>query len=481
MNENLCTGYDDSSFVSRRKFLNTFAMGLGGIALADLMNPLTASASSDLSIGTHFAPKAKRVIYLFQSGAPSQHDLFDHKPRLNAEHGEELPDSVRDGQRLTGMSTNQSSFPLAGSPFSFKQHGDSGATISELMPHVAEIADELCFIKSMYTEAINHGPAVTMMQTGSQFPGRPTIGAWLSHGLGSMNENLPSFVVLTTKDKGGQPLGARYWGSGFLPNRHSGVRLRPDKDAVLYLNNPNGLSRSSRRSTIEHLEELHAYQLSKQSDPVLENQIQQYEMAFRLQASVPGVTDLSGEPESTYKLYGEDARTPGTYAANCLLARRLAEKGVRFIQLYHKGWDGHANLPGQIKGSTRETDQASAALIKDLKSRGMLDDTLVIWGGEFGRTNYCQGKMTPDNFGRDHHPRCFTKWMAGGGVRPGYTHGVTDEYGYSIVQDPVHVHDFHATMLHLLGIDHERLTHKYQGRYFRLTDVHGHVVKDVLA
>jgi len=481
MKNPLCTGFEDPKDITRRNFLNTFAMGLGGIALADMMNPLSAATEQGFPMGTHFAPKAKRVIYLFQSGGPSQLDLFDHKPRLNAEHGKELPDSVRNSQRLTGMSVNQASLPLAGSPFEFKQHGSSGATISDLMPHLSGVADDLCFIKSMHTEAINHGPGVTMMQTGSQFPGRPTMGSWLSHGLGSMNENLPSYVVLTTKEAKGQPLGSRYWGSGFLPGQHDGVRFRSDKDAVLYLNNPDGISRDGRRATIDHLEELHQYQMKKHSDPVLENQIQQYEMAFRLQASVPEVTDMSGESEATYKLYGEDARTPGTFAANCLLARRLAEKGVRFIQLFHSGWDGHSDLPKGIKNKTKQSDQASVALIKDLKSRGMLEDTLVVWGGEFGRTNYCQGKMTKDNFGRDHHPRSFTTWMAGGGVKPGYTHGRTDEYGYNIVQDPVHVHDFHATLLHLLGIDHERLTYKYQGRHFRLTDVHGHVVKEVLA
>ena len=481
MKNTLCTGFDSPVGSSRRKFLETFGMGLGGIALADMLNPASAAQGGTLSNGLHHTAKAKRVIYLFQSGGPSQLDLFDHKPRLNTEHGEELPDSVRNGQRLTGMSTNQSSFPLAGSPFEFAQHGQSGATISNLMPHLSEVADDLCFVKSMYTEAINHGPGVTMMQTGSQFPGRPTIGAWLSHGLGSANENLPNFVVLTTKGGSGQPLGARYWGSGFLPSRHSGVRFRPDKDAVLYLNNPPGIDRRSREETIKHLRELHEYQLSQGSDPVLENQIHQYEMAFRLQTSVPEVTGLSGESEATYKLYGEDARTPGTFAANCLLARRLAEKGVQFIQLYHQGWDGHAGLPWGIRQRCKQTDRASAALIKDLKSRGLLDDTLVIWGGEFGRTNYCQGKMTKTNFGRDHHPRCFTQWMAGGGIKPGYTHGATDDYGYNIAENPVHVHDFHATIMHLLGIDHERLTYKYQGRYFRLTDVHGHVVKDILA
>jgi len=489
MNNNLCTGFDSPHDLSRRSFCANFGMGLGGIALVDLMNPgkansaaaTTAPTAQQSAPGMHLPAKARRVIYLFQSGGPSQLDLFDHKPRLNAEHGQEFPDSVRNGQRLTGMSINQSSLPLAGSPFEFQQHGQSGATISELMPHVASVADELCFVKSMHTEAINHGPGVTMMQTGSQFPGRPTIGSWLSHGLGSANKNLPAFVVLTTKDGKGQPLGARYWGSGFLPNKHAGVRFRSEKDAVLYLNNPDGIDHGSRQTTIRHLQKLHEYQMAQGGDSALENQIDQYEMAFRLQSSVPEVTDMSGESEATYKLYGEDARTPGTFAANCLMARRLAEKGVRFIQLYHPGWDGHSGLPWGARNQSKQTDRASAALIKDLKARGMLDDTLVIWGGEFGRTNYCQGKMTRDNFGRDHHPRCFTTWMAGGGIKPGYTHGATDDYGYNVTENPVHVHDFHATILHLMGIDHERLTYKYQGRHFRLTDVHGHVVKDILA
>ena len=367
-----------------------------------------------------------------------------------------------------------------GSPFEFKQHGESGATISELLPHTAEIADELCFIKSMYTEAINHGPGVTMMQTGSQFPGRPTIGSWLSYGLGTMNANLPDFVVLTTEPAGGQPLTSRYWGSGFLPAKHDGVRFAPNKNAVLYLNSPDGISRGSRGAVIEHINKLHRLQLEKTSDPYLETQIAQYEMAFRMQASVPEATDLSGESKATLDMYGDDVKTPGTFAHNCLMARRLAERGVRFIQLYHKDWDAHAGLPGAIRHQAKLTDQPAAALIKDLKARGMLEDTLVIWGGEFGRTNYCQGKLTPKDFGRDHHPRCFTMWMAGGGVKGGYTHGETDEYSYNIVKDGVHVHDLHATILHLLGIDHEQLTFKYQGRHFRLTDVHGKIVKSII-
>jgi hypothetical protein len=482
MSNPLCTGYENPLGVSRRSFLNSLGMGLGGIALADLMNPVAAAPLGAVPAGlTHFAPKAKRVIYLFQAGGPSQMDLFDHKPRLNEEHGRELPDSVRKGQRLTGMSTNQASLPLAGSPFKFAQHGQSGATVSDLLPHTASVADDLCFIKSMYTEAINHGPGVTMMQTGSQFPGRPSIGSWLSYGLGSSNDNLPSFVVLVTKGQGGQPLVSRLWGSGFLPGKHDGVRFRSEKDAVLYLNSPEGISRDGRRRVIDQLEKLHQRQLEKTSDPLLETRIAQYEMAFRMQASVPEVTDIGGESEATLGLYGPDVKKPGSFAANCLLARRMAERGVRFIQLYHQGWDQHGNLPKAIAGQCRETDQPAAGLIKDLKSRGMLDDTLVIWGGEFGRTNYCQGKMTKNNFGRDHHPRCYSMWMAGGGVKPGVTHGETDEYGYNIVNDGVHVHDLHATMMHLLGVNHERLTFKYQGRHFRLTDVHGKLVEPVLA
>ncbi len=480
MKNPLCTGHESPIGMSRRTFLNSTGIGLGGIALAHMTSQANAGGLSGIPSGMHFPAKAKRVIYLFQSGGPSQMDLFDHKPRLNKEHGQELPESVRQGQRLTGMSTNQASFPLVGSPFEFKQHGDSGATISELMPHTAEIADELCFIKSMYTEAINHGPGVTMMQTGSQFPGRPTMGSWLSYGLGTMNANLPDFVVLTT-EAGGQPLTSRYWGSGFLPAKHDGVRFAPNKDAVLYLNSPEGINHGSRRSVIEHINKLHQLQLEKTSDPYLETQIAQYEMAFRMQASVPEATDIESESKATLDMYGDDVKKPGTFAYNCLMARRLAERGVRFIQLYHKDWDAHGGLPGAIRNQSRLTDQPTAALIKDLKARGMLEDTLVIWGGEFGRTNYCQGKLTPKDFGRDHHPRCFTMWMAGGGVKGGYTHGETDEYSYNIVKDGVHVHDLHATVLHLLGIDHEQLTFKYQGRHFRLTDVHGKIVKAILA
>ena len=467
---------------ARRQFLNRFGMGLGAVALADLMNPMDAHAKSGGVLkNLHHAPKAKRVIFLFQAGAPSQMDLFDYKPLLNERHGTQLPDEVRMGQRLTGMSGNQSSLPLVGSPFKFTQHGNCGAWVSDLLPHTATVADDLCFIKSMHTEAINHGPAVTHVQTGSQFPGRPSIGAWLSYGLGSDNDNLPSFVVMVTKNKGGQPLVSRLWGSGFLPSRHQGVRFRSGKDPVLYLSNPEGIDADSKRLMLDSLKQLHKVQLAETPDPRIEARIAQYELAFRMQSSIPDATNLADEPEHVFKEYGEDARNPGTYAANCLLARRLAERDVRFIQLYHQGWDHHGNLPKGIRTQCRETDQASAALINDLKRRDMLKDTLVIWAGEFGRTNYCQGKLTGGNFGRDHHPRCFTIWMAGGGVKSGVSHGVTDPFSYNIAESPVHIHDLQATILHLLGIDHERLTFKYQGRRFRLTDVHGHVVEEILA
>ncbi len=470
----MCTGNESPIGLDRRGFLQRFGGGLGGIALANMLHAETGT-------GLHHAAKAKRVIFLFQSGAPSQIDLFDHKPRLIAETGKELPDSVRQGQRLTGMSGNQASLPLVGCPFKFAQHGKSGHWISDRLPETAKIADDLCIVKSMYTEAINHGPGVTFMQTGSQFPGRPSMGAWLSHGLGTMNQNLPDFVTLVTKGKGGQPLVSRLWGSGFLPGKHAGTRFRPDKDAILYLNSPKGVTPEGRRKMLDRLKDLHELQLERTGDPRIETRIAQYEMGFRMQASIPEVTDLSKEPDSTFKLYGEDARKPGTFAANCLLARRLAEHDVRFIQLYHPGWDQHGGLPGGISRQCKETDRASAALVKDLKARGMLEDTLVIWGGEFGRTNYCQGKFNAKNFGRDHHPRCFSIWMAGGGAKAGSSYGRTDEYSYNITENGVHVHDFHATILHLLGIDHERLTYKYQGRHFRLTDVHGHVVKPILA
>ena len=467
--------------MNRRDWLASFGMGLGGIALSELLGR-SAAASGGVLGGCHFPPKAKRVIYLFQSGGPSQLDLYDHKPLLLAKTGEQLPDSVRGGQRLTGMSGNQSSIPLVGSPFTFTQYGESGAWLSDLLPHTAKIADRLCFIRSMHTESINHGPGVTFMQSGSQIPGRPSIGAWLDYGLGNEHDELPSFVVLITKNKGGQPLMSHLWGAGFLPTKHQAVRFRSGGDPVLYVTNPPGVSSENRRQLLDGLRALHEHQFVGTPDAEITARIANYEMAFRMQASVPEVTDFSTEPAHVLDMYGPDAKDPGTFAANCLLARRLAERGVRFIQLYHQDWDHHGGLRGGIQQECRQTDQPAAALVQDLALRGMLDDTLVIWGGEFGRTNYCQGLYKPGaEFGRDHHPRCFTIWMAGGGIKPGMTYGETDDLGYNIVKDGVHVHDFHATLLHLLGIDHERLTYKFQGRRYRLTDVHGTVVKDILA
>ncbi len=455
-----------------------------------------SSALSTTPPSPHFPPRVKRVIYLFQSGGPAQQELFDYKPLLNEKHGEPLPDHVRGGQRLTGMSVNQASIPLAGSVFKFDRHGASGAWVSELLPHTAGMVDELCIVRSMYTEAINHDPAITFFQTGSQVAGRPSMGSWVSYGLGSLNENLPAFVVLVTKDKRDQPLYSRLWGNGFLDSKYQGVKFASGKDAVYYLTNPEGVSPTGRRTMLDALGALNRVQLERELDPEIASKIEQYEMAYRMQTSVPEVTDLSGEPDHVLEMYGPDVRKPGTFAANCLLARRLAERGVRFIQLYHQGWDQHGGLPGGIKTQARETDQPCAALLKDLKQRGLLDDTLVIWGGEFGRTSYCQGKLTPNNYGRDHHPRCFTTWLAGGGVKHGLIYGQTDAYGYNIADDAgnpiqpdknkltpgaVHVHDLQATILHLLGLDHTRLTFKFQGRRYRLTDVHGHVVKDLLA
>ena len=469
---------------TRRDFLSKTSLGLGAAGLATLLQPGSLMASSLFRKDPgkpHFAPKAKRVIYLFQSGGPSQIDLFDHKPLLQKMNGQDLPESIRQGQRLTGMTAGQASFPLAGTLFNFKQHGSSGAWVSDLYPHTAKIVDELCFIKSMYTEAINHDPAATFIQTGSQFPGRPSMGSWVSYGLGSDNDNLPTFVVLVTKDKYGQPLYARLWGNGFLPSQHQGVQFRAGKNPVLYLENPPGISESARRDQLDDLMALEQLNHEKLQDPEIQARMAQYEMAFRMQTSVPEIMDTSGEPDYIYDLYGEDSKIPGTYAANCLLARRLAERDVKFIQLYHQGWDQHGNLPSAIKKQCKETDQPTAALIMDLKQRGLLEDTLVIWGGEFGRTNYSQGQLTATNFGRDHHPKCFTLFLAGAGIKKGISYGATDDFSYNIIENPVHVHDFQATIMHLLGINHEQLTFKYQGRRFRLTDVHGHVVNPILA
>ena len=474
---------------SRRDFLTKTSLGLGALSLGTLISPVNAYGQSDfLNLLEsnkmklpHFVPKAKRIIYLFQSGAPSQLDLFDYKPKLNEMFGKEVPKSIIGGQRLTGMSSGQSSFPMAGSLFQFNQHGQSGAWMSELMPYTSKIVDELCFIKSMYTDAINHDPAMSMIQTGSELPGRPSIGSWLSYGLGTDNKNLPEFVVLVTKGKNGQPLYSRLWGNGFLPSQHQGVQFRSGKDAVLYLENPPGVSSDIREEQLKSLKKLQSIQHADIGDPEILTKISNYEMAYRMQTSVPEVMDVSDEPEYIFDLYGEDSKNPGTFAANCLLARKLAEKDVKFIQLYHRGWDQHGNLPKDIKKQAKETDQGTAALIQDLKQRGLLEDTLVIWGGEFGRTNYSQGMLKPDNYGRDHHPRCFTIFMAGAGVKKGITIGATDEFGYNIAERPVHIHDFQATLMHLLGIDHEKLTFKFQGRRYRLTDVHGNVVNEVLA
>lgn len=473
-----------TTLLSRRAVLQQTGIGLGSLALQQMLmgSDLVPEAASRPGFlpSLHHPAKAKRVIYLFQSGGPSQMDLYDYKPLLNEKQGTELPDAVRQGQRLTSMSGNQSSLPLVGSPFKFEQHGESGTWMSELLPHTAKIADNICVVRSMFTEAINHGPGVTFLQTGSMFPGRPSMGAWLDYGLGNENENLPAFVVMVTKNKGGQPLVSRLWGSGFLPSRHQGVRFRSGKDPVLYLSNPDGIESDSRRATMDALQKLHQMQLNRQQDRQVETRIAQYELAFRMQASIPEATSFADEPAHVLDDYGPDVKNPGSFAANCLMARRLAERGVRFIQLYHPGWDHHGGLPKGLPGQCRETDQPSAALVRDLKRLGLLDDTLVIWGGEFGRTNYCQGKLTENNFGRDHHPKCFSLWMAGGGVKPGMSYGETDPYGYNIVEQGVHVHDLQATVLHLLGINHERLTFKYQGRQFRLTDVHGQVVNGVI-
>jgi hypothetical protein len=474
---------------TRRHFFGRQATGIGMAALAGLLGrQLRADTPQHKVFGglpglPHFAPKARRVIYLFQSGGPSQMELFDYKPRLVDFQGQDLPDSVRKGQRLTGMSATQSSFPIVPSKFQFAKHGDSGAWVSELLPYTAKIADGLTFIKSLNTDAINHDPAVTFIQTGAQIAGRPSIGAWLSYGIGTETEDLPAFVVMISPGSGtgGQPLYDRLWGSGFLPSRYQGVKFRSVGDPVLYLSNPAGFDAGDRRVFLDSLAKLNRIRLDEFGDPEIATRIAQYEMAFRMQTSVPELTDLTKEPASTFDLYGEDARKPGTFAANCLLARRLAERGVRFIQLFHRDWDHHGKLPQDLPKRCKETDQAAAALVTDLKSRGMLDETLVIWGGEFGRTVYCQGRLTPTDYGRDHHPRCFTIWMAGGGIRPGVTLGETDDYGYNITKDPVDVHDLQATILHCLGIDHTKLTYQFQGRHFRLTDVTGNVVKPVLA
>lgn len=451
---------------------------MGAAALSLLLQSNTKAQNA-----LHHAAKAKRIIYLFQSGAPSQMDLFDPKPVMADKRGTELPESIRMGQRLTTMTSGQSSFPVAPSIFSFAQHGESGMWMSDLLPHMSKVADEFCMIRSLHTEAINHDPAITFCQTGSQLAGRPSIGAWASYGLGSENKDLPAYVVLTSFGSGrpdDQPLYDRLWGAGFLPTMHQGVKFRNQGDAVLYLSDPPGISLEARRSTLDRLEQLNRQHHERMQDPEILARIAQYEMAFRMQSSVPDLLDLQDEPKHILELYGPDVTRAGSYAANCLLARRLAERDVRFVQLFHMGWDHHGGLPKAIKGQCQDTDQATAALILDLKQRGLLDDTLIVWGGEFGRTIYSQGGITENNYGRDHHPRCFTILMAGAGIKRGLTYGVTDDYCYNIVENPVHVHDLNATILHLLGVDHTRLTYRYQGRDFRLTDIHGQVVRDVL-
>ncbi len=478
--------------LSRRNFLSRSSLGLGAAALGTLLNSDRSLANKVIAgtgpeeavnpIGkSHFAPKAKRVIYLFQSGAPSQLELFDYKPKLEEMWGQDLPESIRQGQRLTGMTAGQSSFPLAASKYKFAQYGQSQMWMSELIPHMTGIVDDVTFIRSMHTEAINHDPAITFFQTGSQQGGRPSWGSWISYGLGSDNQNMPSFVVLLSKGRGGdQPLYAKLWSNGFLPSIHQGVVFRSGPDPVFYLNNPEGIDKTSRRRMLDQLAKLQQAQFEKILDPEINYRMSQYEMAYRMQSAVPETMDISKEPDYIFDLYGEESRKPGTFAANCLLARKLIEKDVKFVQLYHQGWDQHGNLPNDIRIMTKSVDQASAALLKDLKQRGLLDETLVVWGGEFGRGAYSQGKLSKDNYGRDHHPRSFTIWMAGAGVKKGFVFGETDEFGYNVIKDPVHVHDFQATVMHLLGIDHERLIFKHQGRRYRLTDVSGEVVKSVL-
>ena len=479
---------DMQTLLTRRRFLKRSSTGLGAAALATLFQEdllARAAGAAPEAIGglpglPHYAPKAKRVIYLFQGGAPSQHELWDYKPKLAELYGTDLPDSVLQGQRLTPMTASQAGFPIVPSKFKFAQHGESGAWISELMPHTAKVADELCFIKTMHTEAINHDPGMTFFQTGAQLAGRPSVGAWLSYGLGSMNQDLPTFVVMVSS-RGGNQVYDRLWGSGFLPSEYQGVKFLSTGDPVLYLSNPPGVDRSARRRFLDALGNLNRQDQEEFGDPETATRISQYEMAYRMQASVPELTDLSDEPDSVFERYGPDSKTPGTFAANCLLARRLAERDVRFIEVFHRGWDMHTQLPRRIETQAQDVDQPQAALVQDLKERGMLDDTLVVWGGEFGRTVFCQGRLTEETYGRDHHPRAFTIWMAGGGVKAGTTYGETDDFAFNIAKDPVHIHDLHATMMHLLGIDHTRLTFPYQGRNFRLTDVHGEIVRGVVA
>ena len=476
----------------RREFLRGTALGLGGIALNSLLGCNQSNAKKIIGGGVpedinqplgnpHFLPTAKRVIYLFQSGGPSQMELYDYKPELYRMHGKEIPASVIGKNRISGMVSNQYSFPLAQPTAAFKQFGSNGTYLSELIPHTASIVDDLCIVNSMATDQINHEPAVIFTQTGNQLSGRPSIGSWLSYGLGSMNENLPSFIVMLSKGGGDQPISNAAWSSGFLPSYHQGVQFMPGKDPVLFLNTPDGVERMDRRRALDYIKNFNLLQNEKFHDPEIESQINQAEMAYKMQLAIPAISDLSDEPQHILDMYGEDVKLPGTFAHNCIMARRLAEKDVRFIQLYHLGWDHHLSLAAGIRKATKQTDQASAALVKDLKQRGLLEDTLVIWGGEFGRTSFSQGKLTPEGFGRDHHPGCYSIWMAGGGVKSGMVYGETDEFAHNVVRDKVHVHDFQATLLYLLGIDHEKFIFKSQGRRYRLTDVSGNVIHNLIA
>jgi len=474
---------------TRRQFFRRNATGIGAAALGSLLNPQLFAKDTKPDSATdqapHFPGKAKRVIYLFMHGGPSQMELFDYKPRLKELNTTPLPASIRGDQRLTGMTAKQKAFPIAApNQFQFQRHGESGTWVSDALPHFARVIDDVCVIKSMHTEAINHDPAVTLMQTGHQQPGRPSFGAWSSYGLGSENQNLPSFVVLISDGSASRPadpLYARLWGTGFLPSSHQGVNFRKSGDPVLYLSNPPGIDAASRRRMLDGLSQLNQRQFEDYRDPEIQTRIAQYEMAYRMQTSVPDLTELSEETDQTFKMYGEAARKPGTYAANCLLARRMAERGVRFIQLYHRGWDQHYNLPSDLRLQCGDIDQPTAALLKDLKQRGLLDDTLIVWGGEFGRTIYSQGTLTNTDYGRDHHGRCFTMWLAGGGIKPGISYGATDDFCYNIAENPVHIHDLNATLLHCMGLNHERLIYKHQGRDYRLTDVHGTVIDKILA
>lgn len=477
---------------SRRKFLRGSVLGLGSVALGGLIgcksappNPskkiITSLDENQPLVNPHFIPKAKRVIYLFQSGGPSQMELFDYKPKLNEMHGQDIPPSVLGHTRISTMVSNQTHFPLAASAATFTKQGNNGTYVSDFLPYTSKIVDDICIIKSMHTDQINHEPAVLFTQTGNQISGRPCIGSWLSYGLGTLNQNMPSFVVMLSKGGGDQPISNAAWSNGFLPTQHQGVQFMSGKDPVLYLSSPDGVEKMDRRRALDFIKQFNLLQKEISHDPEIDSRISQYEMAYRMQMAVPEITDLSNEPQHILDMYGPDVKVPGSFAHNCLLARRLAEKDVRFIQLYHLGWDHHGSLASGIKKATGQTDQASAALVKDLQQRGLLDDTLVVWGGEFGRTSFCQGKLTPEAFGRDHHPAAYSIWMAGGGVKGGMVYGETDDFAYNIIKDPVHVHDFQATVLYLLGIDHEKFVYKSQGRRYRLTDVSGEVIHGLIA